>query len=314
MLSKKHWKFIVKLLISIAFVFWIVFKINWADVWTYLQKMSWCFVLIYLIVFIVGVIISGYKWKLLAEFKGLNNTLSNFFWFYLSGIFINNFMPSFIGGDTFRAYESGKQDKKYIEAASAVMMDRITGFVGTTVLIVVFSLINFKNVFHHPTLITLNVLILASFLIDIAMATIKSFSFWNTICEHLPAKLVSLIDELDEFSKNRKILWRAINWSMIFGLVGVGVANYVLFLGLDVHIGFLNYLSVIFLISIISALPISINNIGIKEWAYVTFFGFFGANPSQVITAAIMSRMLQMLMSFAALPTYLRSRENKKGA
>jgi len=93
---------------------------------------------------------------------------------------------------------------------------------------------------------------------------------------------------------------------IIFSFIGVAMLNYVLFQALGIEIGMLNYLSVIFLIAIISSIPVSVNNIGIKEWAYVTFFGLFGLNASAVLTVAIISRTIQMVVSFAALPMYLR--------
>lgn len=99
---------------------------------------------------------------------------------------------------------------------------------------------------------------------------------------------------------------KAILWGMAFDFVGIAFSNYILFLALGAEISILNYLSVIFLISIISSLPVSINNIGIKEWAYITFFGVFGLPSSTVVAVAIVGRIVQMLMSFFALPVYLR--------
>jgi hypothetical protein len=55
--------------------------------------------------------------------------------------------------------------------------------------------------------------------------------------------------------------------------------------------------------------PLSINNIGIKEWAYVTFFALVGVSVEIAVTAALLSRFIQMLISFIALPYYLRNRE-----
>jgi hypothetical protein len=62
------------------------------------------------------------------------------------------------------------------------------------------------------------------------------------------------------------------------------------------------------LINIIASIPISINNIGIKEWAYHTFFVFISVDPSVAVTVALSSRFIQMLISFFALPEFLRRR------
>jgi hypothetical protein len=90
----------------------------------------------------------------------------------------------------------------------------------------------------------------------------------------------------------------------------MALANFVLLKALGVQIGFLNYLSVIFLIAIVSSIPITINNIGLKEWAYVTFFGFFGVSSSLIVIAAILGRFLQMLLSFVAFPMYLKTKKD----
>jgi uncharacterized membrane protein YbhN (UPF0104 family) len=66
------------------------------------------------------------------------------------------------------------------------------------------------------------------------------------------------------------------------------------------------------LISILAAVPVSINNIGVKEWAYINFFGYFGVSPAQAVTVAIINRFLQMIISFAAIPSFLKERRLSK--
>jgi uncharacterized protein (TIRG00374 family) len=218
-------------------------------------------------------------------------------------------MPSFVGGDSFKAYQIGKKQGKYKEAISSVVMDRITGLFGATILALFFTILNLKNVINNRTLIVVNLIIIFSFIFDIIIAKIRHYSFWSKIKKYFPDKFVAFVIDLGSYNNNSKILKKTIALGVIFNFVGMALANYILFLALDVQIGFLNYLSVIFLISIVSSVPISINNIGIKEWAYITFFGVFGLGASQVISVAVISRLIQMLLSFIALPVYLRKRK-----
>ncbi len=307
MFNKKLIKFLIKLTISIGFLAWIILKTNWQEVWFHLREVEIWKLFLYVIVILLGIVISAYKWQVIAAFKNIHFPLRYFFKFYLIGAFLNNFMPSFIGGDTFKAYQIGKHDKRYVEAASTVMMDRITGFVGASILVFLFSLLNIKTVFQNKILLVMNALIIASFVFDVFIAKIKSLPFFERIRAYLPEKIVHLIDELGHYNKS-STMNKAVVISVVFGMVGVALANYILFWAVGIKIGALNYLSVIFLISIISALPISINNIGLKEWAYITFFGLFGVSASLVVTAALLSRFIQMVISFFALPAYLRSK------
>lgn len=219
-------------------------------------------------------------------------------------------MPSFIGGDTYKSYEIGKPQGKYIEAVSSVIMDRITGLFGATILALFFSLLNFNNVINNKTLLIVNIIILLSFLTDIIIAKIRKYSFWRVLKKYFPDKIVAFIIDLGTYNNDSKVIQKSILLAFAFDFIGIALANYILFMALGIQIGIFNYLSVIFLISIVSSVPISINNIGIKEWAYITFFGAFGLSASAVIAVAIISRIIQMLISFLALPIYLK--RNKK--
>jgi uncharacterized protein (TIRG00374 family) len=305
----KTLKFVLKAAVSLGFVVWIIIKTDWPDVLDNISRIKVWQIAIYISAVLTGMVISAYKWKLLSEYKKINRPLKDFFKLYLAGTFINNLMPSFVGGDTYRAYQIGKEEKKYMEAASTVLIDRITGFVGASILVLVFSLINIKVILQNNILITINLLLILSLFFDVLIAKARKFALRPRVAKFIPEKLMELIKELDHYSADSGILSRAVIWSVFFSIVGVAAANYVLFLSLGAKIGILNYLCVIFLISIVSAIPISINNIGIKDWAYVTFFGFFGVSASVVIAIAIVSRFLQMILSFLALPIYLKSRE-----
>jgi uncharacterized protein (TIRG00374 family) len=313
---KKITNFSLKALVSLGFLAWIIFKVDWQEVFGLLRKIEIQYIFIYFIILALGILISAYKWKFLADFKGIKLPLADFFKLYLTGTFVNNFMPSFIGGDTYRAYQIGKKDKKYSEAASSVVMDRLTGLFGAMVLSLIFSLINFNVINKNHILLMLNLIIAGCVLLVIIFFVTRWMSFWKKIAKHnskisqyIPEKILHFIAELAHYQSEANILWRATAWACVFGIVGIATTNYVIFLALGAKVNIINYLSVIFLISFVSSIPISINNIGIKEWAYVTFFGLFGVSSAVVITVAILSRFLQMLLSFLAFPIYLRNKQ-----
>ena len=219
-------------------------------------------------------------------------------------------MPSFIGGDTYRAYQIGNKEGRYAEAASTVLMDRITGFVGAALFGLIFAVLNYKVIWQHNILILCYALLLISFVVDIVIAQVRNVGFLRKIVLRLaPEKIINLIHELRLYHKSSHTIGKAVALGGLFSAVGVALANYILFWALGIEVGFLNYMSVIFLITVVSAIPVSINNIGLKEWAYITFFGLFGVNPAQVITVAILSRFLQMLLSFFSFPMYWKSRK-----
>jgi hypothetical protein len=302
-------KLILKASISAVFVFWIIFKVKWNDVLFYIREINIWFTFIFILVFLIGIFISGYKWKLLLREKKMQATVLDCSKLYLTGSFINNFMPSVIGGDTYRAYQMGKKfNNKYIEAASSVIADRITGFIGVMILVLFFSALNILEVIKNPLLLGLNLFVLVSFGTDAVLIMLKKFPIWEIIKKIIPESILKVVAEMKQYKSNRKMFKQSIMMGIIFNLVGVGLANYILFWAFGIQIGILDYGTVIFLISMIASIPVSINNIGIKEWAYVALFGIFGIDPSAAVTVAIVSRFLQMLVSFIAIPVYLKSK------
>ncbi len=305
-MKNKKLKLLIKFTVSIAFLLWIVFKVNWQEVLIYVLGIKIWQIIVFSVVYLAGVFISAVKWKILADYKKLKASLFEYFKYYLTGTFVNNFFPSFIGGDTFRSYSLGRKNEgRYAEAISTVLVDRITGFVAVMLMVFLFSLINYQVVITNPILIFLNVFIFLSFIADFFIIIAKKIKFLRFFVSHIPQVVLKIYQELKTYSHDRQIIKKAILIGIAFNLVGVAAANYILLASLGVSIKISQYLLAIFAISIVSAIPISINNIGLKEWAYITFFGIFGINSSAVVTVAILSRFLMMLISFSAIPVYL---------
>lgn len=313
-MKKKVFKFLLKFSISIGFLVWVFLKVNWREFFGYLLQANIWLIIAYTLIVILGMVISSYKWKVLTDFKGMRFSVWDLFKLYLTGTFINNFMPSFVGGDTYRAYEIGHAEKKYSAAASSVLMDRITGLVAATILAIIFSLINYKVVFKNNILIVANCLVILSLAFDLGVAEIRKIPLVKKhSARFIPQKILNFLQELNHYYNNdgSGVLKKSILLGCLFSFIGMAMANYVLFLALGVKVNIINYLTVIFLITIVSSIPITVNNIGLKEWSYVTFFGIFGINTSLILVVSILSRFIQMFISFAALPMYLKAQKKE---
>lgn len=309
-MKKKYIKIAIKIIVSLFFVVLVIYQTNWPEVLFYLKKIKLWQIFLYILIYVASVAISSYKWKILSDFKNIRNSFNTYFKLYLTGTFINNFMPSFVAGDAYKAYEIAGPQKKYMEASSTVVIDRITGLIGAMVLALVFSAINYKTLLQNDLLMFIDAMIVLSLCTDVIIAKLKTIpTLKNFVMRILPEKAVSFLQQIYNYSNNTAIIKKAVLWGMAFSIIGVAFLNYILFWGLGVEVNFLDYMSVIFLISIVSALPITVNNIGLKEWAYITFFGLFGVSSGAVVAISVISRFLQMAVSFTALPAYLKSRK-----
>ena len=304
---------VAKIAVTVALVFWLIDRVDWHGVLLELSNVSWALLFAYVILQLSGNLISAKKWQVIASFKTLHFTVKEGFFAYLTGAFINNFLPSTIGGDTYRGLWLAKRSGARAAAVSTVVFDRFMGLWTLALLALVLSPILLPLADGSlPLAVTLSALTLF-FVADLVITYAYCQPWFHRCVALIPFhKVRRLLEEVIFYTK-KHIWWRVSLWSALFIFIGIALSNFVLFRALGSDIGFVPFLSVIFLVTIISAVPLSINNIGIKEWAYVTFFALVGVSVETAVTVALLSRFIQMIISFIALPHYLRKENPEQG-
>ncbi len=298
-----------KIIVSIALIYWLVQGVNWRQMEVQIYNVSWSFLAAYVVFQLMGNVISTRKWQIISAFKDLHFTVKEGFFVYLTGTFINNFMPSTIGGDAYRSLWLAKRSGAKAAALSTVVFDRFSGLWTMAILALALSPFLFPLIKNSLPLFLTLIVLAAFFVADLIITYAYCQPWFHRAVLRIPFHKVKRLFEEVTFYTKKHIWWRASLWSALFIFVGVALSNFMLFRALGSDIGFIPFLSVIFLVTIISTVPLSINNIGIKEWAYVTFFGLLGVSIETALTVALLSRFLQMLISFIALPQYLSTRE-----
>ncbi|MDP2838144.1 MAG: lysylphosphatidylglycerol synthase transmembrane domain-containing protein, partial [Candidatus Moranbacteria bacterium] len=302
---KKNLLALAKVVVTLVLVFWLVNRVDWRGVGQELSQVSWAFLVLYVIFQIAGNLISAKKWQIIASYKDLHFTLKEAFFTYMTGAFINNFLPSTIGGDAYRGLWLAKRSGARTAALSTVVFDRFIGLWTTALLALVLSFTLWSHITESwPLFITLAILF-GFLVVDLVVIYLYCRPWFQEFVVRISFhQLRRLLEEIIFYTK--KHIWlRTSLWSSLFIFVGIGLSNYTLFHALGSDIAFLPFLATIFLVAIVASIPISINNIGIKEWAYVVFFGLIGVSVETAVTAALLSRFIQLFLSFIALPQYL---------
>ena len=298
-----------KMVVTLGLVFWLVVSVDWGGVKKELSDMTWYLLVTYVVLQLLGNMISVRKWQIIASYKNLHFSLREGFFTYLTGAFVNNFLPSIIGGDAYRSLWLAKRSESKAAAVSTVVFDRFIGLWTTAILALIFSVFLWKYIPESlPLLITLIALVVfvVADMIITHLYSLPSFQAW--IKKYLFQKLQRLLEEVIFFTEKKDIWVRTSLWSAAFAFVGIGLSNFSLFHALGSDISFFPFLAAILLVTIVSNIPISINNIGVKEWAYVAFFSLIGVSIETAVTVALLSRFIQMIISFIALPQYLRGK------
>jgi uncharacterized protein (TIRG00374 family) len=225
---------------------------------------------------------------------------------YITGAFINTFLPSTIGGDTYRALALAGKDGSKKDAAATVVVDRVSGLIATMFLAVIFGFAN-ETARSNEWFLGIIILMALGLFCFIALLFLTNTRIIKKTYSYLPGFLKPLLASLNSF-KNKKVFSLTALWSLMFSFAGPGVMNYLMFLAFGIDISITDYLAVVFAANIIIALPISVGNIGLKEWAYVTLFGMFGISAPQAVAVVILGRFLMMAVNATALPMYLKEK------
>ena len=297
----------LKILTSSFLVFLLIIKINWVEVWGHISNANIYLIVWYIMFYVLGLIVSARKWQVLARFKQFKNNFLFYFKSYLLGTFLNNFFPSFIGGDTYRVYSLGKPVQKVSESSTTVVVDRISGLVGIMILSVAFAWMNYEVLISHQIIVWIIITLIVLLICIFAGVLFFGSKFVQYFVKFLPQSIQRYIKQIFAF-RHPAIASKALGYSFLFAIVGVAIANYLLFKSIGVCLSVEDYISVIFLSSIIASVPISVGNIGVKEWAYVFLFGIFGVTSNAAVTVVLLSRVLQILVSLIAVPFYLQNK------
>lgn len=307
MVKKSTKKTILKFIVTSALVFFLIEKIDWLETWEYLRNMRMSFVLGFVFFYLMGILISARKWQILANFKEFKKPYFFYVKNYFLGTFFNNFLPSFIGGDAYRIHSLGEKERRFKDSSVTVVVDRVSGLLGVVVLAATFGIMNSKIIFQTEIILCMVIAMVTISIIFLLGVLFFDVGLVQIVIGYLPKKVQFYVKQLGEFRK-AKIFWKTMNYSFLFVLVGIALANYMLFRALGVELSFFSFLSVTFLANIIASLPISMGNIGIKEWAYIMLFSIFGVSASALITIVIIARILQMCISLLAIPFYLQNK------
>lgn len=306
---KKKFIFWLKVVLSIGLIFWLVKRVDWKSVSLMFSTISWPLLFLYVVLQLSANAVSAKKWQTIARFKGITLSLKDAFFTYLAGTFINNFLPSTIGGDAYRGIWLAKKTGARAASFSTVVFDRFIGLWTTALLALLFSPFLFSFMKESVPLAITYICLVVFFAVDLIITYIYCKSWFHQFVARLPFfKLRRFLEEIIFYTQKHIWLYTSL-WSALFVFVGLILTNLVLFRSLGSQVSIFPFISVMLLVAIVSSIPLTISNIGVKEWTYITFFALIGVSVETAITVALLQRFIQMILSFIALPQYLANRE-----
>lgn len=305
----KQVKFFIKLIVAFVLVAILVMEVDWKFVLKELQEIHWPWLLVYFILQIVGIFLSVKRWQIIASEYKLNFSIDDGMFVYLKGMFLNNFLPTTIGGDGYRCWWLGKKTGSPAASYASVALDRIIGLyvtLGAAFVsgLFIIQLVMEREIFTFTFIGIFGAMIIATYIL------LNIFFGWGK----LPFQNKLFFQKSFFTFLFQKRSWQNILdiffWSGAFTFIALVVSNYLLFLALGIALPPLAFTAIILIIILYSNIPISINNIGLKEWAYATFFVFLAVPLETAVAAALLSRFFQIFISSLVIPLAFLLDEN----
>ncbi len=282
----------VKILISTALIYWILHGTDIAAILNIMKSANIYFVVTAYSIVFVGNTISTFRWKVLLKAQGIEATFLYLFKSYLVGLFFSNLLPSTIGGDTVRIYDSWRIGRSKGKAVAVIFVDRLLGF---------FALILFAlGALTVSRNLTRGLPFLYFWLIP--GGGTMAFFIWLIFApnQKIPAFLTRL--KLPFFGKIQSILKKILNAFKVFqgnrnaplqalGLsillqTNVVIHYYIISKALDLQVPIYDFFLIIPLTLFIMMIPISINAIGLRENAFAFFLASFSVSKVDAVALA----------------------------
>jgi len=300
MLKQKGFRLVMRLSITAALLAYLFKSVSWQTMLEALVHARLSGILVGLVVGSGGVVLSAYQWWGLLRAESIRFDLADLIKLYVVGITFNHFLPTGMGGDTFKAFYVGRESHNGIGAAGAAIMCRVTGFVGMLLLVfpVLFILhtrFTFTLILEFILLCLLVGIIVVGTLLLTLMVPAMSKSRW--IQNRPIALLIGFGSALHKsLFRPRSMLGATIGGAVFWLIAVLNCYVYADALGIRGHLDF--YFLAVPLVAIVACLPITINGFGVREGIFVYVFSFVHVTPT---TALLLVFLLDLQSLFFAV-------------
>ncbi|MBN2072578.1 MAG: flippase-like domain-containing protein [Actinobacteria bacterium] len=296
---------IIRILVSISLISYLVFRyrVDLKNFFTDItvNDINFWFLVLAAMMHVTGLLISSIRWKILLGLQDVSAGINYLNGSLLVGIFLNNFLPSSIGGDAYRAYDTSRlENSNWPKSITVILMERGMGVIALIVFAFIslplgFKLTGFKNLFIIITVILVLLVIFLILIMNPSSLKIFNFIFKIRFMGKLKQKLRDFTDAFSAF-KHRKPLYVVILLSFVMQL-NVILHYYFSALALKIEIDFISFLFMVPIVLVVAMIPVSIGGLGIRENTTIYFLNTLGISGEKAVAFPLLILIMLLLES-----------------
>ena len=246
--------------------------------------------LVLLLIFLIY-FIGFLRWKMLLTGLGLNLPQSLILKSFCLGTFSNLFFPSTIGGDFLRSIDLSLRTQKPRRVVASVILDRLSGYSALVIVALLALLLGYRVITDKAVFFALGVILVL--LAGILVILFNNFLFSKSkrllrLFGKMGQVLNNLHYELYNFRNQIRIIIKNFAYSLSIQLI-MPFSVYLISRALGVRINPIYFFILVPIVSTISALPVSIAGLGLREASSMYFFTRVGMSAEAALTIALLS-------------------------
>lgn len=265
------------------------------------SNVLWFWVIVRIVPYAASLWIQALRWKMFLRLEGITTETNRLFRRVWMSRFFAHMLPGSIGGDIFRVIESGDFSNSKMAVARSVLLERVVALVSLGLYTSVACLAWAWRT-SWPSL----VLVAAVGLVGSVVALLLLATDWPSRITHWSAErlhtggvqtfLSQLAGSLLDLAGRPRLLVGAALITILFNVTWA-ISSYLGFLAFDLTISPLLVVVLVPVVYAVTALPISINGLGVSEGVFVLVFAAAGLQPAEAAAVAILLRVTGMLLS-----------------
>jgi hypothetical protein len=285
---------VVKIAVSLSLLIYILAaKVSIPEIGRSLAGLNLAWVALAFSLHIIGLLISAYRWQILARAQGDEVPLLYLAKSYLVGTFFNNFLPTRFGGDVVRIWDGSKYSQSVLKSSAIVVVERTTGLVVLFLFALLASLFRLDMARRIPIiwvslLVGLGGLLLAAFFLSPPAGRLISRFPSRGFLARLKSKVLSFREVILAYRHRWVPFCQALAWALLLQ-INVILYYYLIGLAFGLRVAFLDYFIFIPIVLLIQTIPITIGGLGLRESAYITVFRYYGVAARTAVSFSLVA-------------------------
>jgi uncharacterized protein (TIRG00374 family) len=315
----KYAKALFKIFLSAGLLFYLILSADTRRILDTLGNVWYQGNMVYLLaamgLFILSLFIFAVRWLIILKAYGYRISIWSLFKYYVMGLFLNNFLPTSIGGDVVRIYKIIQDTQDRNVGFASVMTERLLGMVGTLTLTML-ALLFMSQYTESQMLFLISaglMLVIAIFfvLVFFPKLTIPLNPFIDSLkIFHLGERIHKFTQVLRQNNDNKSVYWQLWITSTAAQLIII-IMTYLLAQGLALAIPAGYLFLVVPITFLISMLP-SINGLGVREGGFVFFLGKIGISKAGALSLSFLVILIPFIISLWGGVLILSDRQHIK--